>query len=225
LRVSVAQPQGLPASYSFACSSTGRSWREGDSPSGSLRVGQSDYWLVDGKAGRIIQLAATSESFDTTLDMFGPNGQRVGYNDDGAGKLDSLLTQLLAKTGRYIVRIHANGDGGSGPYRLQWLPDPVRPLALGSPTSGNLGAGAAGIWSFAGRKDQTVIVSARSTDFDTVVHVYGPDGLEIANVDDGGDGTDSLAAIRLPLDGTYTLWVTGKYGAGSYTIRVIDADK
>jgi len=124
-----------------------------------------------------------------------------------------------------LVRVHAHGDGGSGAYKLRRLPNPVKPLPLGVLTKGTIGEGGVGIWSFTGRKDQTIIISARSTDFDTFVRIYGPDGLEIASADDGGEGTDSLLAVRLPLDGTYTIWTSAKSGSGSYTIKVSDADK
>jgi hypothetical protein len=100
----------------------------------------------------------------------------------------------------------------------------VHPLPFGPPAAGTLGAEAAGIWSFQGRKDQTIVIIARSTDFDAQVRVFGPDGLEIATGRGSSAGTD-LSSVRLPLDGTYTLWVTARSGVGSYSVRVIDADK
>jgi len=224
-RVSVSQPLNLPVTYSLTTSAAGKAWKEFETTGGALRLGDSDYWFIEGKAGRIVQLEAMSDAFDTTIEMLGPHGDTIGANDDGAGGRGSLLTQLLAENGRYLIRVHAHGDGGSGLYRLRWLPNPVRALVLGTPSASTLGSGGTGIWSFTGRKDQTVIISARSTDFDTFVQLHGPDGVEIISADDGGEGTDSLTAVRLPVDGTYTLWVTAKSGAGNYSVRVIDADK
>jgi hypothetical protein len=225
IRVSVSQPLGLPVGYTLSTSSVGTPWKEGANPAGALKLGGSDYWFVDGHAGGIVQLAAGSSQFDAVLEMFGPHGQQVGANDDGAGKRDALLTQLFRENGRYLVRVHSLGDGGSGQYQLRWLPNPVRTLALGPPVSGNLGSDAAGIWSFLGKKDETVILSARSSDFDTQVRLFGPDGLEIPVGRGGTGGGDSLASVRLPLDGAYMIWVTARSGFGAYTIRVIDADR
>ncbi len=149
---------------------------------------------------------------------------RIESNDDGGGGHNAAITALLKEPGRYLLRVHAFGDGGSGPYRVQHKRDPVRAIKLGGRTEGSVGAGSSDIWSFEGKAGQTVILSVRSHDFDTHAVVFGPDAIEIANDDNGRDDTDSLISVRLPLTGVYTLWVSSRNAGGKYVVRLVDAE-
>jgi serine protease Do len=190
---------------------------------GALALGGSDYWAFDGRAGQILRYEALSEQFDVALQLFNPRGEAIGGDDDGASDRNAMLTALLAEPGRYLLRVYAYGGGGAGSYRLRRINDPVRALAINARVEGRVGTGGEEIWSFEGRAGQVLIVSARSSEFDTRVAVYGPDATEVASDDNNGEGTDSLLSVRLPLDGTYTLWVAAQGGGGSYSLRVIEA--
>lgn len=71
---------------------------------------------------------------------------------------------------------------------------------------------------------QTVAISARSADFDTVVIVFTPDGEKLGENDDReGGGTDSLLVVAAPEAGDYTVRVNslplGDGHLGAYTLR------
>ena len=55
------------------------------------------------------------------------------------------------------------------------------------------------------------------------VHVPKRERGERAADDNGGEGTDSLLSVRLPLDGAYTVWVSAQSGGGRYSLRLIEA--
>ncbi|HYP53635.1 MAG TPA: PPC domain-containing protein [Pyrinomonadaceae bacterium] len=177
---------------------------------------------VEAKAGQILRFESASETFDTALQLFNPRGESVAGDDDGGENRNAKLTALVVEPGRHLLRVYAHGNGGAGSYLLRRAPDAVRQLAAGGRVDGAVGRGGSEIWSFAGRAGQTVILSARSPDFDTRVTVYGPDAAEIAADDNGGEGTDSLLSVRLPLDGAYTVWVSAQSGGGRYSLRLID---
>lgn len=221
-QVTVSQPLGQEANYTFAASRPLKPWPANGEPSGALPLGGTDYWAVEGKAGQILRFEGLSEQFDASMDFYGPNGERITSNDDGGSGRNALLTSLLTTPGRYLLRIHAFGDGGSGTYRLRRTLDPVRPLKMDTKTQGTVGSGGSDIWSFTGKAGQIVIISARSADFDTIVHVFGPDGVEVAGNEESRAGTDSLLSVRLPLEGTYTLWVYSRSGGGKYSIHLIN---
>lgn len=221
-QVAVSQPLGVPVSYTFAAERPARPLAKGVETTGSVGLGGADYWTLEATAGQIARVESSSTRFDTELELYGPQGDLVLRNDDGAAGRDAQLTALLTERGRYLVRVHAHGDGGSGPYTLRRVADPVRPLALGARGEGRVGAGGTDVWSFAGRAGQTMIVSARSSDFNIKAAVFGPDAAEVAGDDDGGEGTDSLLATRLPVDGAYTIWVSTVAGAGRYSLQIIE---
>lgn len=133
------------------------------------------------------------------------------------------MTVALLRGGRYLLRVQSFGGGGSGAYNIQSLRNSVKVLVLDKREQGSIGAESSDIWSFQGRAGQTVIISARSADFDVSISLRGPDGVEVGSDDDGGDGTNSLLSRRLPLNGAYTVWVNAKQGRGSYVLRLMEA--
>ncbi|HLK58643.1 MAG TPA: PPC domain-containing protein [Chthonomonadaceae bacterium] len=223
-QVEVSQPLGLEAEYTLSVERDVKPWAAGADLNSKLVLGGSDYWAIEGKAGQVVRLAGLAEPFDITLELYNPRGERIEANDDGDGGRNALLTALLKETGRYLLRVSAFGDGGSGPYRLVRRPDPTRPIQIGARVEENLGTGSSDIWSFRGKAGQAVILSVRSQDFGSRVTVFGPDAIEVASDESGREGDNCLFSIRLPLDGVYTIWVSAPSAGGKYVIHLVDAD-
>jgi hypothetical protein len=223
-QVEVSQPLGQEMDYTLRLAPDIKPWDAEQEVTDKLALGGSDYWAIEGKAGQIVRLAGLAEPFDLALELYNPRGERIDANDDGDGGRNALLTDLLKETGRYLVRVSAYGDGGSGAYRLIRRPDPTRPLAIGGRIEGNLGTGSSDVWSVRGKAGQTVILSVRSQDFDPHTVVFGPDAIEVASDASNREGTDSLLSIHLPLDGVYTIWISARNAGGKYIIHLVDAD-
>jgi hypothetical protein len=222
-QVAISQLYGQEIDYSLAATTGVKPIPPSGTSEGKLAIGGSDYWEFDGKAGEVIRLSGKSEQFDTTLTLFTPEGEELGSNDDGDEGTNALLTIALLRAGRYFLRIHSVGGGGSGDYRIQTLRNSVKTLAFDKREQGRIGSESSEVWSFQGRAGQTIILSTRSTDFDVSVTLRGADGVEIGSDDNGGDGTNSLLSRRLPLTGVYTIWVNAVQGRGSYVLRLIEA--
>ena len=95
---------------------------------------------------------------------------------------------------------------------------------MGAAVDGALGADG-GLWQFRGEAGRTVVVSAGSDEFDTVVQLSSADGEELGWDDDGGPGTDSRLVATLPEDGEYEVVVATFSGdRGRYTVIVEDAE-
>lgn len=74
----------------------------------------------------------------------------------------------------------------------------------------------------AGTSGTTIEIQLQSDVFDTYLYLRDADGVDIADDDDGGNGTNSRLHVTLPADGAYTIIVTS-YSAGaigSYTLEV-----
>lgn len=221
--LTLAQPLGLETDYTLTSTKTVRGWEQKAPLKETLALGGTDYYALDGKAGELLRLEGLSEQFDIELELYNLRGEKLTSNDDGGKGRNALLTALLSQTGKYLLRVNCVGNGGSGAYQLQRAPDPVRPLKLGERGIGTLSAEGTEIWSFTGKPSQALILSVRSPDFDTSVRIFGPDGIELA-ARDQGDSTSTLFGLTFPLEGTYTIWVSSKSGAGKYTLRLIEAD-
>jgi hypothetical protein len=220
-QVAVSNPYGLATDYSLTTSLPAKRLSDDGVSRGSLKLGSTEYWILEGKAGEIVRFEGSSEQVDTEMELYGPQGDLVFADDDGGDARGALLTALLIDRGRYLLRVHAHGDGASGSYQIRRAPDPVRPLTIGARGEGTVGAGGVEVWSFEGRAGQTVILSARSSDFEPSLAIHGPDASEIASDTDGQ--ADSLLSSALPVGGRYTVWVRTAAGGGRYSLQLFDS--
>ena len=81
--------------------------------------GVSDEWIFFGQAGTSVQVQMTSSHFDTYLEVFGPLGDLIAFNDDHVGT-DSFVSVQLCETGAYTIyaRSFGYGNSQSGEYSL-----------------------------------------------------------------------------------------------------------
>jgi hypothetical protein len=78
-----------------------------------------DY-VVNFNAGDQVVIDLTSDSFDTIVTLLSSDGSKVGENDDGPdGSTNSLLFVRITEAGKYIIRVHAFGKTGGGPFKLK----------------------------------------------------------------------------------------------------------
>ncbi len=220
--LSVSHDLGVAAPYSLSVERVARAWPAGQPAAGELELGASHYWVIEGTPGKVLRVQGESRQFDAEIELYDPRGSSLGSNDDGAGGRSALLTVMLTAAGKQIVRMHAHGDGGSGAYKLTLFPDVVKRLAIGQAAQGKVGAEGSDIYSFTAKAGQTVVIAVRSAEFSPTVTVYGPDGLTPPMGSGPRDSTDSVQTMRCPLDGVYTVWVVGREGSGSYSVRVVD---
>jgi tetratricopeptide (TPR) repeat protein len=71
-----------------------------------------------------------------------------------------------------------------------------------------------GEYTFAGQEGQAVTIMLSSDDFDTVLTLVDPTGMEIAWNDDYGRSLNSTIIMTLPADGTYKVLARSYSGAG-----------
>jgi hypothetical protein len=77
-------------------------------------------------------------------------------------------------------------------------------------------------WTFFGTAGQNVQIDVTSSDFDAYAILKGPDGNEIGQDDDGGEGTNARIQLFLPTTGTYRVLVNAfRQGqVGRYVLRL-----
>ena len=182
--------------------------------------GDDGLWSFEGRAGRVVSVAARSEYFDTTVQLLDPAGDVVASNDDAGDGTDSELLTILPVDGRYVVRVSPYEEGDTGAYEVRWREVDRPPFELGG-TLSDEEAERGVIVEFEAAAGEWLIVDASSTDFDTIVELLSPDGQVMAFSDDDGLGSDSALSVILSVDGRYRVRVASFFGGGgAYELSV-----
>jgi hypothetical protein len=79
-----------------------------------------DVYSFFATAGERIRVQTSNNSFDTTLNVIGPDGQLTNlFDDDGGGGTSSRIVFTAIDTGAHIVVVSSfRGNPGGGSYRL-----------------------------------------------------------------------------------------------------------
>jgi len=197
-----------------------------------------DRWTAELRQGSRLRVELRSEDFDAYLQVLDPEGREVGYDDDGLGDRNSLVSFRAAAAGRYAILASSFGEElRVGVYRLTLLeeagtfPDAGEAATIrpGETKDGRLetgdATGARGFedrWTLQGRAGDVVRLDAVSTDFDPYL-VLKLDATVVDSNDDGGGGQNARILGVLPATGTYTAIVSGfseGRSGGRYTIAL-----
>lgn len=78
-----------------------------------------DYY-VQLEDGDQVAIDLISEDFDTRVVLMAADGSTIAENDDGPdGTTNSLLFSRITEGGKYIIRVQAFGETGSGRFTLK----------------------------------------------------------------------------------------------------------
>lgn len=205
----------------------------GDEALGVLAQGIADVWTLELPAPLVLDLAlvAVEGAFDPRLVLEDDAGDVLAENDDAGAGLDSALRGVALEAGRYTLVVRSYADVGQGAYVLavRAFSEPevnTGPVMVGSPQSATLAPGAEDRWTLEVDAGDviTVAVYAGANAFDSVLRVFGPDGLEVVSDDDSGPYYNPmLIGWTVPETGTYTLAIRGYDPAmgGDYEIVVV----
>lgn len=157
--------------------------------------------------------AVDSEGNESTDDDGGDEGynSRLYYKFDGDETITITAGSISSETGRYDLSVTELSSEAAASHSGN--------LTSSSPRGydGTLYAR----HEIEGEAGDTLTVELNSEDFDTVLYISNPDGSNLAQDDDGGDGNNSLAVATLPEAGTYTIYVTS-FGdsTGAYELTI-----
>lgn len=204
-----------------------------------------DVWTFRGRQGQRITARMESDDFDTFLNLGRVvNGEfeSVATDDDGGEEgTNSRLSHMLGEDGDYVIRASSyDAEGGSYTLALEErvarAPAAPRPVQAGAEVNSALDEDDAvleadgsfyELWSYQGRAGEQIRIRMSSDAFDTYVAIGRMEGgcrdfEEIATMDDGGEGTNTLLEITLPEDGEYVIRANSFSAdqTGDYTLVV-----
>jgi hypothetical protein len=207
-----------------------------------LAAGEAHTYTFRSEGGETLNVEMRAEpggtNLDPVLELYGPNGLLVAFNDDqpdsGARSRDAALVDApLVEAGVYTLVARSYGKRGAGMYSLTATREPLlsldgsAPIALGERVQAEIFvAGQVDRWTFQGQAGQVVRISMRhapGSQLDPLVELIGPDGETLTTSDDdGGDVNSLIDAFTLPLDGPYVIvaraW--GSLSVGEYELTL-----
>jgi serine protease Do len=196
-------------------------------------------YTFEGRAGQQVVIEMSSSEIDPYLILLDPNGQDIVQDDDSGGGVNSRIVARLPESGTYTIFANSYGPGELGSYTLELNTDGRNgDLSSNQGTDwilqedGVLGPGAFVLPEdgsyyrehyFRGTAGQTVTISMQSSDFDTYLLVFDPNGQLLAQNDDANPNTlNSSVTVTLPSTGTYLIYANAydSNGRGRYTVTV-----
>lgn len=169
-------------------------------------------------------------SFDPYVQLYDPQGRRIGFNNDGGLGQNAFLRESLSINGRYRIRVRGNLVS-TGRYSLSLVglreptPVPRRCLTIryGETKSGTIvNPRDFRDYCFQGTAGQRVQIRMDGRgSFNPYVELYHG-GRRIAENGDGGRGwLNSILRLRLQSDGRYLIRARGfQDSTGSYTLTI-----
>lgn len=107
-------------------------------------LGVRDVWYIELEAGESISVSVEDWGellIDPMVELVGPTGETLGFDDDGGGDKNAFLTGISAPVaGQYRIHVAAYDHGTAGTYRLLWRVDsrlPTPTAVLPTPTVTN----------------------------------------------------------------------------------------
>jgi hypothetical protein len=209
-------------------SASGSALRYGDSVSNTITdANPAVYYTFQGRRGDIIsvQMLAISGNLDAFVQIVNSASIVVEENDDALG-LDAAVNGLVIREdGTYVIIATRFGQGAgrsSGSFVLTLESaaqsglgrrlDAALPLAYGDSIEGELTDDAfTQFYTFDGQPDDVITIRMDRVDgdLDPLVALLDPQGNEIINDDDSGEGQNSIiSGFALPTAGRYTLVAT-----------------
>jgi hypothetical protein len=201
------------------------------------------------EAGRRYRLTASSEEFDTILQLLPPGGgDPIAENDDSGANLNSRITLTPEQSGEYTLRVLAFSGEGGGAYQLTAGPVPPLPPPNSAPGTPVAASGTWSLWQgdvaptdpdidgrhyddylvrFEAGQRRLIMVDADA--FDPVLEIIPVAGREadppeVVDVDDdAGVGFNSLLGFSAESSGDYIVRVSalgGEEDGGAYRLWI-----
>jgi hypothetical protein len=180
-----------------------------------ISAGALHQWQFVGSGGTFATISvAASPDLDLSLEVVGPDGASLQLEDqEGTGGVETIDGLELEDTGTHFIRVRAL-NSSSGAYALVLLDSDSEPfyvfqgnITYSGTGSGNLPASVDHLYNFMGSAGDRITITVSGVgSSDMVIYLLGPDGSELAFVDNNGPGAqEQLAGFLLTASGYYSI--------------------
>ncbi|MCX6033140.1 MAG: hypothetical protein NT169_28130 [Chloroflexi bacterium] len=188
----------------------------------TLAPAARDLWSFSGTGGQFVRVDMTSADFDTHLDLYDPDGNKVAENDNFEGRNSRLGDLVLTSNGLYTIIARGLSDSSSGAYHLSLTQHDSRPITLTETKVGTFDTPTT--WTFNGKRGQLLRIALDPTDDPTILpalSLLSPEGNEIEHVVNSDQQHNSLLpSVVLPSGGLYIIVPTAQAPIGGYRLSL-----
>jgi plastocyanin len=203
-----------------------------------------DLYSFTGRRGQQVVVTMRSTAFDSYLALGQIEGEEFNSlesDDDTGGGDDAQVTYRITRDGSYVIRANSLFANETGAYTVQMelgeAPPPVQlttqPIRYGQTVTGELTENDPqmdddshfDLWRFSARQGDKVVITMKSSVFDTYVALGRLGDNEFSQIesdDDGAGGTDSKIEYTIDADGEYVIRANSLFsrGLGAYSLNI-----
>jgi RHS repeat-associated protein len=239
----------VPATQAPDSNGDGGVITSGQTKSGAINhYGDLDVYTFSAAAGNTVQLAVgpdiTSSNYRPDMTLYGPNGAQITNANDGFGDTSANITYAVPTggDGTYTLVVQSDNVSALGTYDLDLV---IAPATQAPDSNGDGGVIASGqtkagainhygdldVYTFAAAAGNTVQLAVgpdmASSNYRPDMTLYGPNGSQLGNANDGFADTSANLKYIVPTggDGTYTLVVQSDNvsALGTYDLDLVIA--
>jgi hypothetical protein len=194
---------------------------------GDAKLGRYfDTYTLELNSGERIVATLTAPEFDAYLFLESPDGTEM-ENDDYDEESDALIDAIIDVSGTWKIKVSSYEEGEQGRYLLTVVRESLQELDShdgvledGDPVS--VKGEHYDSYSVYLERNQRVVISMRSGQFDPFLVLNPPQGRRVVN-DDYHSEVESRLDYIAPVEGRYELFATSYAGdeLGAYSLRVL----
>lgn len=189
---------------------------------GMLRIGNTDYWAFDGKAGDVMTFRAGAAGFAQRLIVRDPDLRPIWETTAQPDQTQSDWNMIVQRPGTYLVAVSALGDGGGGEYTLARNVFNAREFGKGQPAKGNFSTGVAEVWRFTAKPNEPLLIRWTSPKWSYGISIRDEKGNETWLPQTRIDGVNRYGVLTVDEPKTFVIVLISKGEKEDYAIELMD---
>ena len=189
---------------------------------GTLRIGNTDYWSFDGKAGDVMTFRAGANGFAQQLIVRDPELRPVWQTTAQPDQTQSDWNMIVQRPGTYLVAVSALGDGGGGGYTLTRNVFNAREFGKGQPAKGNFSTGVAEVWRFTAKPNEPLLIRWTSPKWSYGISIRDEKGNETWLPRTRIDGANQYGVLTVDEPKTFVIVLISNGEKEDYAIELMD---
>jgi len=156
---------GLPdQSFSIRLGNAATAFREGVAENESLKIGNTDYWIIDASVGDVMTLKSAAQGFAQQITIWDPSIQQIAQLSVPVDENELRFDLFAQKPGKYIVGVSCLGNGGAGTYSISRKTFLPKTFDRSNPAQGDLSGEDVHVWRFTATPEEPLLINWQTSE-------------------------------------------------------------